>query len=471
MSVQGRVEPRDLAPEPGSFRDPLSRVWLAGGEVYRTLSPEGMADWEALSTSRLFAEATADGSLVATERVEGNAIPADGAAAVLRHERIPFVSYPYEWPFSMLRDAALLQLSLLRRALDEGLTTKDASPYNVQWRGAKPVFVDIGSFEHLREGEPWAGYRQFCMLFLYPLLLTALRGADYRPLLRGSVDGIEPGQMRALLGRRDLLRRGVMTHVTLHARLEEHHADDVDVKRELRSAGFKAELVKANVRRLEKLVRRLRWDPGETAWTRYGTTTTYSEGDAERKAAFVRAAASARSRGLVWDLGANDGRYTRIAAEHSDYAVAIDADVAVVDRLYHALRDEGSTRILPLAANIADPPPGLGWRGRERGTLPDRGRPDLILALAVVHHLVIGSNVPIPELVDWLAELGAELVVEFPTPADPMVARLIARKREGTHADYTQERWERALGSAFEIEASERLGDGARVLYRARPRR
>jgi hypothetical protein len=371
----------------------------------------------------------------------------------------------------MLRDAALLQLDLLRRALDEELTLKDASPYNVQWRGTRPVFIDVGSFERLREGEPWAGYRQFCTLFLYPLLLQALRGVDYRPLLRGSVDGIEPGQMRRLLSRRDLLRRGVLTHVALHARLEARHADDADVKRELRSAGFRTELVKANVRGLEKLVRRLEWEPEATAWTEYGATTTYSEADAERKAAFVREAASARRRRLVWDLGANDGRYTRIAAEHADYAVALDADGAVVESLYRALRDEGSTTILPLVANVADPPPGLGWRGRERKPLPERGRPDLTLALAVVHHLAIGANVPLPELVDWLAELGTELVIEFPTPADPMVARLLARKREGTHADYRRETFERMLGEAFSIEATEELASGSRVLYRAVPRR
>jgi hypothetical protein len=456
--------------EPGSFRDPLSRVLVGDGEVYRTLSAEGLEDWNALASGRLFAEATAEGSLVGTETVEDVPAWVPDGAAVLRHERIPFVSYPYEWPFSMLREAALLQLDLLRRALDEALTMKDASPYNVQWRGTKPVFVDVGSFERLREGEPWAGYRQFCTLFLYPLLLQALRGVDYRPLLRGSVDGIEPAQMRRLLSRRDLVRPGVMTHVALHARLEARHAGGEDVKRELRSAGFRSELVKANVRGLEKLVRRLDWEPEATAWTEYGATSTYSERDAERKAAFVREAASVRRRGLLWDLGANDGRYTRIAAEHAEYAVALDADGAVVERLYRALREEGSETILPLVANLADPPPGLGWRGRERRPLAERGLPELTLALAVVHHLAISANIPLPELLDWLAELRTELVIEFPTAADPMVARMLARKREGTHADYTRETFERLLGEAFEVEATEELADGARVLYRARPR-
>ncbi len=441
--------------------------------MFRTLSREGLEDWRALAGSRLFAAATEAKELVGTEELADGRVPEAlrGAAGVLQHETIPFVSYPYEWPFSMLRDAALLQLDLLGRALDEGLTLKDASPYNVGWRGTQPVFIDVGSFERLREGEPWAGYRQFCTLYLYPLLLQALRGVDFRPLLRGSVDGIEPSEMRRLLPLRDRLRRGVLTHVTLHARLEGKHAADKDVKRDLKSAGFNTELVKANVRGLVKLVRRLRWEPDETAWTEYGSTTTYTETDAERKAAFVREAAGGRRRRLVWDLGANDGRFTRIAAENAEYAVALDADGAVIERLYRALREEGSTSILPLVANIADPPPGLGWRGRERRPLADRGRPDLTLALAVVHHLAIGANIPLAELVDWLAELETELVIEFPTAADPMVEQMLRRKREGTHADYTRETFERLLGEAFTVEVTEELAGGARVLYRARPRR
>ncbi|HEY7197635.1 MAG TPA: hypothetical protein VH306_10640 [Gaiellaceae bacterium] len=452
----------------------MSRVVVAGGEVYRTLTPEALDDWEALAASRLFAEASADGSLVATELQPGDAVPAavrNGAAAVLRHERIPFVSYAYEWPFSMLKDAALLQLGLLSRALDEGLMLKDASPYNVQWRGTRPVFIDVGSFERLREGEPWAGYRQLCTLYLYPLLVQALRGVDFRPLLRGSVDGIEPAQARRLLRGRDMLRRGVWTHVALHARLDARTSESRDVKRELRSAGFKTELVKANVRGLERLVRRLEWKPERTEWTEYGQTTAYEEADAGRKEAFIREVAAARRRGLVWDLGANRGVFTRIAAEHADYAIALDADGAVVELLYRALREEGSTTILPLVANVADPPPGLGWRGRERRTLPERGRPELTLCLALVHHLAVGANVPLPELVDWLAELGGELVVEFPTAEDPMVASMLARKREGLHADYTRERFELELGRAFEIERAEDLAGGTRVLYHARPRR
>ena len=235
--------------DPGSFRDWDSRVFLRDGRVFRALSPDGLADWEALAGSRLFGEAVAEGKLVPTERIEDAAVPeglVHGPAAVLEHERVPFVSYPYEWPFSMLRDAALLQLELLRRGLEEDLILKDSTPYNVQFRGTRPVFVDVGSFERFRPGEPWAAYRQFCLLFLNPLLLQAYKGIPYRPWLRGSLDGISPTDLRRVFSFRDLFRRGVLTHVALHARLERKHAESQrDVKGELKRAGFKKELVVA----------------------------------------------------------------------------------------------------------------------------------------------------------------------------------------------------------------------------------
>jgi hypothetical protein len=434
--------------------------------VLRGLSAEALSDWQRLESSSLGARLGE--SIVATERLDESL---DGYAAVLRHERIPFVSYPYEWSFSMLQDAALLQLDLLLAALADDLTLKDASPYNVQWRGAGPVFVDVGSFETLREGEPWEGYRQFCALFLYPLLAQAWRGIPFGPLLRGSLEGIPPAEARALLRGRDVLRRGALTHVVLHARLDRRYGKPRgDVRGELRRAGFHKGLIEANVRGLRRLVSRLRWKPVATEWVEYGPTTSYGAADAERKASFVREVAAERGRSLVWDLGANDGRFTRIAAEHADYAVALDSDASIVERLYRQLRGEGARTILPLVADLADPPPALGWRGRERRPLWERGRPELVLCLALVHHLALSANVPLAQIVDWLASLGGELVIEFPTRADPMVETLLARKRQGLHGDYERGVFEGLLRAAFAVERVEELAGGTRVLYHARPR-
>ena len=389
----------------------------------------------------------------------------------LRHERVPFVSYPYEWTFSMLKDSALLQLRLTREALASNVALKDATPYNVQWKGTRPVFIDIGSFARARDGEPWLGYRQFCMLFLYPLLLEAYKGIPFQPWLRGSLEGIHPADARAALRGRDTWRPGVLKHVALHANLERRHASgERDVRRELREAGFDKSLVEANLKGLEKLVSKLRPPGGATEWSDYVATCSYSDEDTRAKEEFVRRAVRRVPRDLVWDLGCNDGRYSRIAADGSRYTLALDADRGVVERLYRALVGEGTQMILPLLGDLADPSPGIGWRGLERLPLAGRGRPDVTLALALVHHLTISRNIPLQDLIAWFADLGGELVVEFPDRTDPMVKRLLARKHDGAHPDYTRDDFERALGERFEVSSTVELPSRTRALYHAVPR-
>ncbi len=470
-----RVAPADaLQAEPASFRDPRSRVFEADGQILRALTEEGLADWNALSAPTLARDLTAAGKLIPTERVaDGDPLlrrlPA-GYAALLRHERVPFVSYPYEWSFGMLRDAALLQLDLVEAALGEGLILKDSSPYNVQWRGVSPVFVDVGSFEHLVQGEPWIGYRQFCMLYLYPLMLQAFRGVEFNAWLRGSLEGIPPGQFRPVLSVGDLFRPGVFTHVVLHARLDRRRAGrSAEVKAELRAAGWKSELIRANVRRLRKTVSRLEWRPRGPGWTRYPEDRPYTDAAAASKDAFVANVAGMRRWRSIWDLGCNDARFARIAAGHADHVLAVDSDPGVVEQVYRELAREGERRILPLVIDLADPSPGLGWRGVERKALDERGSPDLVLCLALLHHLVISANLPLPEVVAWLRSLGAPLLVEFADRDDPMVQRLLAAKRADTHADYRLEAFEEELRAGFRIERRERLDPGTRTLFFATP--
>ena len=464
--------PPEPAPDPGSFRDPDSRVFRDGDRILRALSDRGLSDWERLVGSSFFGRMQEEGKIVPTERIEDpEATRHEGfpAAATLRHARVPFVSYPYEWPFSMLRDAALLQLELLRAALAEDMILKDASPFNVQWHGSRPVFIDVGSFELLPDGEPWAGYRQFCCLFLNPLMLQAYAELPFQSWLRGSLEGIEPAEARAVLRGRHTLRAGVLAHVALHARLERREGER-DTRTEVKKAGFRKELIEANVARLQKLVGKLDWGSEKTAWSDYSDRAHYDAEELERKDRFVRETCASVGPGLTWDLGSNDGRYSRIAAEHSGYVVAVDGDHATVEALYRDLREARDERILPLVMDLADQSPARGWRGAERGRLEERGRPDLILCLALVHHLSIAANVPLAEVLDWLASLGGTVVIEFAGRDDEMVKRLLSRKRDDAHPDYTLESFEQALGQRFEIVRREPLASGLRTLYEARPR-
>lgn len=458
--------------EPGSFRDPTNRVFHRDGEVLRGLDDRAARDWHSLAATAFFRSLLAEGKVCGTEELVPTPVDVPWAA-VLRHDRIPFVSHPYEWSFGMLRDAALLHLEILRAALAAGFTTKDGSAYNLQWRGASPVFIDVGSFAPARDGEPWAGYRQFCQTLLYPLLLQAHLGVEFQPWLRARVDGIEPDQMRRLFGGTRRLLPGVPTHVHLHGAMQARHARSTtrDVRAQLRAAGYSRELASATVRGIEKLVRRLDRRPGASHWSDYRHTCGYSVPDRQAKERFVEAAtATLGGSGLVLDLGANDGRYARIAARHADYVVAVEQDPAVVDELYRALRADGERRILPLVMDLADPSPGGGWRGVERAGFADRTQADVVLALALVHHLAIGRNVPLGEVVDQLVGLGMPgglLVVEFVHPEDPMAHRLLANKPDDLFPDYRRETFERLLATRCRIERRSELPSGTRTLYQA----
>ena len=466
------------AAEPGSFRDRDSRVVVTDEAIYRALSPEGTEDWEAFSASPLLGQLTASGQLIGT-RVVGTEVLGDltdllptGVEKVLEHDRIPFVSYPYEWTFSMLQDAAKLQLELGIAAIDAGLTLKDATPYNVQYLGSQPTFIDIGSFEKITEGEPWIAYRQFCMLYLYPLLFQAHKDIPFQPWMRGSIDGIQPIDAIKVFSLRDRLRRGVFLHTSLHARLDRraNKSGPGSAEANKQTRQVKPKQIQAQLQSMHRLISKLKWKAGETSWSGYRQSNTYSDDDDRRKQSFVAEVAAEERPALTWDMGCNDGAYSRIAAENSERVVAFDFDHATVEALYRSLKEEGNTRILPLVSNLADPSPALGWRGLERKTLVDRGAPDLMLALALIHHVSISANIPIADFLQWARDMGTTLLIEFPKRTDPMVRALLANKHDGANPDYEEGNFERELEKRFTVERREELPSGDRILFLAKPR-
>jgi hypothetical protein len=469
------VEPRAGA-DPGSFRDPLSRVYLDGDAVYRGLSEAGARDYDAVAASSFFPALLAERRVVATERLPAppRDVVGDNWAAALRHERVPVISYPFEWSFEMLRDAALLQLDVTRRALAEGFITKDATSYNVQFDGAHPLFIDVGSFERPPKGEPWPGYRQFCELFLNPLVVQAVTGVPFQPWLRGALNGIAPSEVAPLIRGRHRFNRRLFVHVRMHARAERKYADTDatrDVKGEMERAGFGPKIIAAQLDNLERTVRSLKSPVKKSTWSEYQDRTHYDAADLSAKDLFVAEAVGERRPGLVLDLGANDGRFSEIALDMgAQRVVAVDGDPLVIDRLYLHLRESGEARILPLVLDLANPSPGLGWRGRERPPFTERARPGLVLCLAVVHHLALTNTVPFEQIVEYLADFGAPLVVELPLPDDPMVQRMLARKRSGLFDHYNETNWEAALQHRFVIEKRQALPSGRRIMYRCMPR-
>lgn len=463
--------------DPGSFRDPESRVFTTQGCIYRGLSESALGDWKALASTEFFRQAVADGKIIGSNRVPLEDLPpiltgsVDEWAAILKHETIPFISYPYEWCFGMLKDAGLLQLDLLLSALDEGLILKDSSAFNFQWWGARPVLIDVGSFKRFQSGEPWEGYRQFCQMFLYPLQLQAYKGVAFQPWLRGDLDGISPAEMNRLMTKRDLVRPGVLLHVYAQTRLQQRFGStDRAIRIDLTKGGFDVGMIRANVTRMQKLVQQLEWKPKQSEWSEYQRDQSYSQEDSQTKERFVREVLGQRQRHLVWDLGCNTGYYSELAAEHSEYVVAMDADQLAIERLYARLRAGKNANILPLVMNLAQPSGDLGWAGVERQRLDRRGTPDLTLCLALVHHLALGATIPLREIIRFLATFSQEVVIEFPTREDPMVKKLLLHKSQ-KHEQYNLQEFERRLEESFSILGTALpLASGTRTLYHVRAR-
>ncbi|MGE3742818.1 MAG: methyltransferase, partial [Geminicoccaceae bacterium] len=238
----------------------------------------------------------------------------------------------------------------------------------------------------------------------------------------------------------------------------------------LAQAGFDASLIARNVAGLHRIIDRMTPKGAKTIWADYTETHSYDEAEHAAKREFVRAAAAHRHWRLVWDLGCNAGLFSRLAAEHADCVVAMDGDWMAVERLYRAQQErDDRRRILPLVINLADPSPSQGWRGLERKSLPERGRPELTLCLALLHHIVIGANIPMRDFIGWLAGLGTALVIEFVGRDDEMVEMLLANK-DDIYADYGLESFERELHAHFAVQSKRPLKGGKRWIYFALPR-
>ena len=449
-------------PDPGSFRDPASRVVIDGDKVMRLLDERGLEGWRALSATEFFRNAVADGRLIESVEVD----PPEGSAGALTHPRIDLITYPYEWTFSMLRDAALLQLDLLEGALMAGLTIKDATPYNIQFVNGRPRFIDIGSFETYRKGEPWIGYRQFTRQFLFPLMLRAWVGVPYQPWLRGDIEGLTPAQMSKLLGGRKRFNTSALLHVRLQARMESRMADR-SVRQELNEAGFTADLILANVRKLRSLVSSLEWEEGEQGWSTY-VECSHVTRDRNAKSEFLDRALKKFVPTRVVDLGANDGHFSRIAAENGALAIAIDSYEPVLDEVY---RGSAGTRVAVALSELANPSPSQGWAGKERASLMERARPDLVIAYGVIHHLIYGASIPPHEVVQWLASFRCPVVVEFVSPSDEMVIKLIGNKLpHELHPGGEESEFRAILDELFVTVDESALSSGTRVLFSLEPR-
>jgi ribosomal protein L11 methylase PrmA len=446
-----------------SFRDPSGFVYRRDGVLLRQVAAGYAEHYAALMESGLYERLVSDGMLVSHEEMSPALEAAPGAWRVLRPQELPFISYPYEWCFSQLQDAAMATLAIGRLALEHGMILKDASAFNVQFRGGRPLLIDSLSFERYRPGQPWIAYRQFCQHFLAPLLLVSQVDARLSGLSPRYLDGLPLELASALLPRRSWLRFGTLLHVHLHAR---------SLRRFERRAATAAALTRPVSRNallglldsLSSLVIGLTWRPEGTEWWDYTARHNYSDAGMRHKQELVGAYLRETAPRVVWDVGANVGTFSRLATATAAEVVAFDKDPAAVELHYRALRADPNGKILPLVLDLANPSPAVGWAHDERIAWIDRGPADMVLALALVHHLSIAGNVPLPRIAALFARLGRRLIVEFVPKEDSQVQRLLAHRAD-VFPDYTREGFEAAFSSHFRIVRRQQVADSHRWLY------
>jgi hypothetical protein len=449
---------------PASFRDPAGFVWTDGGDIYRHVGEGHREHYERMISSGLYEALVSKCLMVPHVEVTDVASPRPGAYKVLKPEVVSFISYPYEWSFSQLKDAALITLEIQKTAMSHGMSLRDATAYNIQFHQGRPVLIDTLSFEIAQAGRPWIAYRQFCQHFLAPLALMAHVDVRFGGLSRQYIDGVPIDFAAKLLPRGTKFNAGLFANIHTQARLEAKQQRSGEVRKPSNRT-LSDQQLKGIVWNLERTVRKLEWDLPKTAWRDYyAERSHYTDSAATHKEELVSTFLDAAGGACVWDLGGNVGLFSRIAAAKGRGVVCFDIDPGCVENNYKKVVADAETNVLPLLCDLRNPVPPLGWANRERFSLAERGPADVAMALALIHHIAIGNNVPLPMIAEYFSELGNTLIIEFVPKSDPMVQTLLAN-REDIFTDYDRKGFEEAFGERFTIERSEPVRDTDRTLF------
>jgi hypothetical protein len=446
---------------PASFRDPSGFLFSQNGILYRQINRAYANDYARLMDSGLYDKLVKANLLIPHVEMDASTSLSAEVFKVIQPERVPFISYPYEWSFSQLKDSALATLFVQKRALKLDMSLKDASAYNIQFVRGRAMLIDTLSFEIYKEGEPWVAYKQFCQHFLAPLALMSHRDVRLSQLMRVYIDGIPLNLASELLPTKTKFNFGLLTHIHIHAGAQKRYAGKTVAPRK---GGMNKQALTGLIESLETAVKKLTWKPAGTEWGNYYENTNYADSAFEHKKQLVREWSAEKKPVLVWDLGGNTGVFSREAALSDAYTVSFDIDPAAVEQNYRTVKTKKEQDILPLVLDLTNPSPALGWDNAERDSFGARGPVDMALALAVIHHLAISNNVPLPQLANFFAAHCKWLVIEFVPKSDSQVQKLLA-SREDIFPGYTREGFEAAFSARFKIHKSESVRDSERTLY------
>lgn len=427
--------------EYSSFRDRDGYVFYENNQVYRQLtSQKSITLMEQLLASDLYGKLKDD--LIETSMYQD----------VMHHQKVNLITYPYEWSFSMLADAALVQLNILSDGIKEGFLLKDGSGYNTVLFNGRMVFIDLLSIGNLSEFNLWEGYHQFCEHFLYPLMLKVYKGMNFQSIWRGTIDGVGTSDFAKMLTIGDYFRRGVMLHGVLKNKLGK--IDRVDTKATVHlSKDQKIVSIKRLANNLLELVNRLRNSHSASIWTDYAQQNTYIDGKYELKKEFIQNYVKTLSpTATLVDIGCNTGDFSAIASQHVILVKSVDFDADCIDRIYLKIKNGHlKNNIVPIVADLMNMSPSLGWDLKERKDLITRLKSDAFLVLALIHHLCISKNLPLSYFAEFLRKLAPEGIVEWVGIEDPMV-QVLLKNRKNIFADYTWENFKNEIEKFFSIE-------------------
>ena len=446
-----------------SFRDPDGYMFEQNGELYRAVNHSYEASYDLLISSGLYQKLVDRGLMIPFEEIEQSLLGLSGFYKILKPERIRFISYPYEWALNMLKDAALLTLEIQILALEHGMSLKDASSFNVQFQNGKPVFIDTLSFELYPADRPWVAYRQFCQHFLAPLALMAYIDPGLNRLFITHIDGIPLDLTTKLLPFRCRFRLGLYLHIYLHSKSQQKHSNsNISVTSDKRK--FSLTALKALLEGLKVTVNNQQWNPRGTEWADYTDERVHSQEYTIFKTKIISQLLDKVKPQTLWDLGANSGLYSRLAAQKGIQVMSFDVDPACVKKNYALVRQNNETNILPLLMDLLNTTPAIGWGGSERLSFYERTKPNLVMALAIIHHLAISANIPLESIASHFAGLADTLITEFVPKQDEKVQLLLVNRKD-IFPDYTLEGFEKAFKKYYKIEECIHSDCNDRVFY------
>ncbi len=446
--------------ENSSFRDTSGFLFYHENEIYRIINSSYKEQYEKLMNSNLYQKLEEKNLIISHSEVENLNFDYD-YYKIIKPEKIPFISYPYEWSFSQLKNAALLTLRIQKAAMKYGMTLKDASAFNVQFVNGHPIFIDTLSFEIYEDGQIWKPYKQFCQHFLAPLALISKKDIRLNLLSKTFIDGIPIDLAAKLLPKTTFGNFGLMAHIHAHAKSQKHYEDkDAKIKQKTLSKRSFEGLIE----NLKSSIEKMTWNEDNTEWGDYYSDTNYSEKSFEEKKQFISSAIDEIKPKLVWDMGANTGIFSRLASNKGINTISFDIDPLAVEKNYLSSLNNSEKNILPLILDLTNPTSSIGWKNNERMSMMERGPADMVFALALVHHLAISNNVPLKKIAEFFSQISNFLIIEFIPKSDSQVKRLLLT-REDIFENYDEKNFETEFIKFFKIINSKKISDSERTIY------